>query len=784
MEEREYNGVVYVRSAPGEPWQRRGAAPAQQGSTAPQVVLAAPPPAPPAAPTRTPAGGATEGLKAGHMWVDANDPSKGQVKIPTVSTPEAANTRERLQQIKASISAVHEARKLAGKSLAVGSWSEFLADTPGVNQNRRNIDAALENASAALVQDKIKELAEVNQGGVSGMANTATEANRMAASIANLTANQDYEPLLQQLERAEQYYLRQVAMLQGKPEPDDQTLSEFLPPERLIELQATKPEQTQLSSDGTTLVEIPDWYQQAHMRYLTENRDNFDASQYAAFRSNLDERAGLTPNLQAYTTAGQNFRQFFDEGGQPQQLGVVPPAREDVSALRQGVSDFAQTPGGAAAGSFANSMTAGLVPALTGQQENMEAIQQNQPGASFVGDMAGGIAGTALLGGGSALLGARGAFANPMLQDAAFGAVSGAAQAEDPLVGGAIGLASSLGGEFLGRQVGRALPGTFAPGSVQSARESVPSSGELGIEADRLYTRAMSQGQAASPQQVNRLIDDTDTFLRSNGLMTQQGEIIGTGPLQEANQLLRSFRDGSMGPLEAKTVREKIAEGRTAMKEGAPDNRTRMLSGDLTQQFDQFAEADGVMPGIAAAREVAQRRIIGRELERARDLGQARGDINYSQGGEDLGIRRAFGALDTAEVRGAKMYPQGVQEAIRVVSRGTPTRNAAQFLGRAAPVTGVGASAPLGLGTIAGIGTSDPATGLMVAGAVGGAGLLGRGAANQMTRNDAELAILAARGGPAFQQMMQDAQEEAAIRAGRMGAGIFGSTMPAAFRDN
>jgi hypothetical protein len=413
----------------------------------------------------------------------------------------------------------------------------------------------------------------------------------------------------------------------------------------------------------------------------------------------------------------------------------------------------------------------------------MEAVRQNQPVSSFVGDLAGGVAGTLALGGGLGAAGARGILANPMAQNAGFSAVSGATQADDPLMGAAVGLAGSLGGDIAGRAVGRALPDVFGRSAMREATESVPSSGDLGNQADRLYRQAAANGQQIAPAQTDQFIGDSEAFLRSNGFIDQQGNVLGTGPVQEATQLLRSFRGQPIGPQEAQTIRNKIAEGRTAMREGAPDNQARMFSGEMTGRFDQFAEAQNALPGIGAAREVAQRRILGREMDRARELGQARGDINYSQGGEDLGIRRAFGALDTAEVRGAKMYPPAVENAIRNVSRGNPIRNAMQFLGRAAPVTGVGASAPLGLGTIAGLGTMDPFTGLATAGAVGAAGLFGRSMANRMTRRDAEMASLVARGGPAFQNLLQQALDEASVTGGRVGAGLLGTGATMPFRD-
>jgi hypothetical protein len=271
--------------------------------------------------------------------------------------------------------------------------------------------------------------------------------------------------------------------------------------------------------------------------------------------------------------------------------------------------------------------------------------------------------------------------------------------------------------------------------------------------------------------------------LRENGYMTPQGEILGTGPVQDATRLLQSFRNQPIGPLEAQTIRNKIAEGRMAMRDGAPDNEARMFSGQLTDQFDNFAEAANALPGIAGARGLAQRRILGREMDRATEMGTARGEINYSQGGADLGIRRAFGALDTADIRGARMYPPEVADAIRTVSRGTPLRNAAQWLGRFSPQGGTGIFGAGGLGTMAGVGTGDTVTGLMTAGVVGATGLFGRSVASKLTRRDAEMASLIARGGPAFQDILRQAEEEAAIRAGRIGAGALSSAVIAPMRD-
>lgn len=754
---------------------RQGAQqPASQGTILPEL-----PPPPPQAPGRTPSGAATEGLKPGFMWVDPNYPNAGQVPIPVRPTPESPKSTERRAQIKALLANIQELRTLAGKNLAVGSGAEFFQNTPFLNQNMRNVQARATQLRADITQQIIGQLAETNQGGVSGMANTASEAERMAASIAPLAIDQSLDQFLNGLQTAENYYLRQAALLEGRDGVDDKVMVDYLPKARFDEIKASAPDQTALNSESQ-VVKIPDWYKQSVARYIAENRDNFDPSQYAAFRLGLDEQAGFNGNLQYYVQDGARLKEGIAQGAN---ITPIADAERPTNTLEQGITDFAQTPIGAAATTYFNSAAAGIPAHLSGRNEQVEAVRQNQPIAGFVGDLAGGVTGTMMLGSGLGALGARGIAANPMAQNAAFGGVSGATQSEDPLLGAALGAGGSLLGDKAFQAAGRALPATFAPKAMRAAEESVPTSGELGNMADRAYRAAAANGEQILPDQTNRFIDDAEKLLRENGYMTQQGEILGTGPVQDATRLLQSFRDQPIGPLEAQTIRGKIAEGRMAMREGAPDNQARMFSGQLTDQFDNFAEAANALPGISAARGIAQRRILGREVDRATELGTARGEINYSQGGADLGIRRAFGALDTADIRGSRMYPADVSAAIQKVSRGTPLRNAAQWLGRFSPQGGGGAFGGLGLGGLAGSAAGDVATGGMVTGALYGTGLFGRSVANKLTRRDAEMAALVARGGPAFQDILRQVEEEAAMRAGRIGAGAGGSVAVAPMRD-
>ncbi len=661
-----------------------------------------------------------------------------------------------------------------GDQSLIVSFARMLDPNSVVREGEFVVAASNEAAFTRLVND-IKR-----QFGVDGAGRLSDQGRaRLREEMRNLVVNRFKAPYDQSRQMYEGYARASgidPALVVGQP--PEAAFPKGILNEPVID---SAPEEMKLSTDGTKSVPLPQWYQDAVNSYLSENGRNLDPSQYAAFRVGLDEQLGIPGNIGYYVEDGQRIRDGLEQGGR---LTAIPSTREvRMSPMEEAVTDFASTPFGAGVATFTNSATAGVPAWLAGGTEKLEAVRQNQPVAGFIGDLGGGIAGTMMMGGGLGALGARGLAANPMAQNAAFGAVSGATQSEDPLTGAAFGAVGSLGGDIAGRYAGRALPELFAPGSMRAARESVPSSGDLGLQADRLYARAMTQGQSAPAPRVDQFIDDTEAFLRSNGVMTQQGQLLGSGQLQDATRLLQSFRGREMNPLEARTVRDTIAEGRMAMREGVPDNRTRMLSGDLTDQFDRFAEADGIMPGIAAAREVAQRRIMGRELQRARELGQARGEINYSQGSEDLGIRRAFGALDTADVRGARMYPENVQEAIRIVSRGTPTRNLAQWIGRLSPQGGGGLYGGGALGGLVGTASGDVATGLGTTATLYTTGLFGRSLANRMTRRDAEMAELVARGGPAFQSLLQQVAEEAAIRGGRAGAGALGSTATIPLRD-
>jgi hypothetical protein len=310
---RDEAGNIWEIDAQGNPVRLIQAAQAAPQRQAPQVTpLDLPPPPPPAPPSRTTAGAATEGLKPGFMWVDPNNPAAGQVKVPTTPATGSPQSNERRAQIKAILGTVQRIRKMADESLAVGSGAEFLQGVPGINQNTINVQAAVDQLRGDIVNQIVAVLAEQNQGGVSGMANAQSEAERMAASIAPLRVGQSLPEFMQGLQNAEDYYLRQAAALDGKPAPDAATMEAFLPEERRKEIQsaAAQPQQMALSGDSEA-VPVPQWYRETITRYLAENKGNLDPSQYAAFRRGLDRQAGIPGDIADYVGDGARFREFM-----------------------------------------------------------------------------------------------------------------------------------------------------------------------------------------------------------------------------------------------------------------------------------------------------------------------------------------------------------------------------------------------------------------------------------------------------------------------------------------
>jgi hypothetical protein len=730
-----------------------------------------PPPPPPQAPGRTPAGAATEGLRPGFMWVDPNYPNAGQIPIPPRPQPDSSKSTERRAQIKALLANIQELRGLAGKNLAVGSAAEALQGVPLVNQNVRNVQARIEQLQGDITQQIIGQLAEVNQGGVSGLANSPSEAARMAASIAPLSTAQSLDQFLNGLQTAENYYLRQAALTEGRGAVDPKVLVDYLPKERFDEITSSQGEQTALNADSKQ-VKIPDWYKQSVSRYIAENRDNLDPSQYAAFRVGLDQQAGFNGDTQYYLQDAERLRQGIAQGAN---ITPIQDAQRPTTGLERDITNFAQTPVGAGLTTFGNSFGAGLPALLSGQREAVEAVRQNQPVAGFLGDVGGSIAGTLATGAIGRAAGVTGIAANPMAQNAAFSGLSGATQSEDPLLGAGLGIGASLLGDVAGRALGRALPDVVNPRAMQRLDESVPSIDDLKAQAGREYDAVEQAGVTAGGPDTITLRNSLTGVLQGQSRITPQGRLIDENtPITKAMKLIDDFAGQPMTPGQAGSVRQILSEGRGA---GSPNERR--IAGLLVDEFDKWA--DPVLPGIQVPRATAQRYLQGQQIAERVNIGNIRG---MRAKGNDVGdsVRTQFGQLDEAIERGDAFFDPATRAAIALAARGDTTTNGLRAAGKygfgsVLPTTGLAGGA---INAVAFGG--NPAL-MAIPMAVGTVGTASRRAAQVRTGRQAQDALNTALGGPQYEALRRQALEEAAIRGGRFGGGIFGSAAIAPTRD-
>lgn len=127
----------------------------------------------------------------------------------------------RLPGLRSTLTELEKAEKMARDSfLTAGRPADIITSLPIIggllDQPRVDFEATNESIKARLMQDTVAKLAQVNQGGVSGMANTPAEAQRFAASIANLDPNQSREQFLSQAQRVRDYINAEMAQLTNK----------------------------------------------------------------------------------------------------------------------------------------------------------------------------------------------------------------------------------------------------------------------------------------------------------------------------------------------------------------------------------------------------------------------------------------------------------------------------------------------------------------------------------------------------------------------------------------
>lgn len=135
---------------------------------------------------------------------------------PTAVKPEP--NPERYFQSDVLLKKINDIREMAKKDMTLGNvgGQEYFAKLPVIGQNSANMHAALKQLQGDLIQQKVKELSAASGGkGVATLANSETEAARMAASVAALDPTQGHEQFLKGLNDAEQFYRRAYATSQG-----------------------------------------------------------------------------------------------------------------------------------------------------------------------------------------------------------------------------------------------------------------------------------------------------------------------------------------------------------------------------------------------------------------------------------------------------------------------------------------------------------------------------------------------------------------------------------------
>ena len=133
----------------------------------------------------------------------------------------AAEDPNRAFKINSALDALKNVRKLAEQSLSVGETAGRVRETPVIGavlgQNRADLEGALSLVNSNLIQDQLAYLAQLNPQGIASLANTQAEAERLAASIANLDPNQSLDQFLTGVQRAEDYYKRQLSETGAAP---------------------------------------------------------------------------------------------------------------------------------------------------------------------------------------------------------------------------------------------------------------------------------------------------------------------------------------------------------------------------------------------------------------------------------------------------------------------------------------------------------------------------------------------------------------------------------------
>lgn len=385
------------------------------------------------------------------------------------------------------------------------------------------------------------------------------------------------------------------------------------------------------------------------------------------------------------------------EQGQP--VDWVPEPTGERSDLERWLSDRAESGYGAFTGGLANAATAGMVDEIAGAvggegaqeraQFAKDTMRENNPVASFAGEVTGGALAMVPVARGAQLIG-RGALAG----EVAYGAAYGAGENNDNrLAGAAVGAGGALAGDYLGKQLlqrfGRKIP---AEAGREGTAEAADAAGGALTPAQR-YERAQRYGIDLSIGDVRgrgaKIVERTLDNMPLGGSVTGAARDRTRGQLNNAvdtvaGEFGTASTADSMGDALQAGARKWIARAKgekgnpldrgvigkaydaIPISANSPAQKTNTLAAleEINQQFSSNPQLRELMKDTQASRLLDALGDSGSELSWS-DLKALRSAVGEdmsamrisSQGSRQSNLSRLYGALsedmrETARARG------------------------------------------------------------------------------------------------------------------------------------
>lgn len=411
----------------------------------------------------------------------------------------------RKQEVQYALRQLQEARKLVGGN-STGTASEYLRGIPFLGQDKADLDRILETPFAQIMQIKMAELAQANDGGVSKLGDTPAEVQRMAAAVANLSTEQRADQLLEQINRAEQYFLDIAAKYEGSETVTPEIAAEYLPKDRAQQILPESDGQGGLkfspsASNATQSATGETYSTPEDLAVRDEMQSIYNAGGSLADMVEVSRRYNRPVTLQTMQEWARaiDYRDGKGEyAGQNTGFVTIPPPESGRrSLLGQMYGDFARSDigssavglgvGAANAATFGgiDEITGGVNALLTGQDvgasidyanRGKQAAADAAPGSYFLGELTGGVTlgGAVARGIPRAAQVLAGSGRRAAATGAAVGSVTGALEANDDRLGGALlgGTVGGLGGLAAEKVLAPAIEGVIASRPGQRVENS------------------------------------------------------------------------------------------------------------------------------------------------------------------------------------------------------------------------------------------------------------------------------------------------------------------------